>query len=251
AFNALHGRGGEDGTIQGLLECLEIPYTGSGVRASAIGMDKALTKKLLEAEGIPTPRSCLAGKQPGEKDAPPALPKEMAIPVVVKPNSEGSTLGISIVKKEDDLLPAIESARRYDDEVLIEEYVEGREMTVGILDGEALPVIEVVPKENFYDYDAKYTKGKTEYRVPAPLSPESSGELQELAVRTHQLLGCRGATRVDFRLDNGGRPFVLEINTVPGMTETSLLPKAAEAKGISYDDLVRRMVLAVPGGNRE
>ncbi|HEY5648979.1 MAG TPA: D-alanine--D-alanine ligase [Nitrospiria bacterium] len=248
AFNALHGRGGEDGTIQGLLESLGIPYTGSGVLASALGMDKAMTKKILVMDGIPTPESRVIRGQEDADKAVSELASGKGLPVVVKPNSEGSTLGVTIVDKPEALEAAIEASRKYDPVVLVESYIEGREITVGVLDGEALPVIEVVAEEDFYDFKAKYTKGKTEYRVPAPLSDEKSEAVQKLAVRTHELLGCRGATRVDFRMDQTSRPFVLEINTVPGMTETSLLPKAAAAAGITYDELVSRIVRSAAEG---
>jgi D-alanine-D-alanine ligase len=235
AFIALHGRGGEDGRIQAVLEWLGVPYTGSGVLASAVGMHKAMTKRLLEADNIPTPawrRSDGAGT--------PAIER---FPVVVKPACEGSTVGITIVKEPGHLAAAVESAARYGGEVLIEDYIDGHELTVAVLDGEPLPPIEIVPKEAFYTYEAKYTPGRCEYKLPPVHVTEASWrQAQELAARVHRLLGCVGATRVDFRVDPSGRPFVLEINTVPGMTETSLLPKAAAAAGLDYDALVVRML---------
>lgn len=248
AVNALHGRGGEDGTIQGLLECLGIPYTGSGVLASALGMDKEMTKKILGLDGISTPRSLVVHEAENTDEVVSRFPPGLGFPVVVKPNSEGSALGVTIVKDRAGFGPAVEAARAYDHKVLVEEYIEGSEITVGVLDGRALPVIEVVPEEGFYDFKAKYTKGKTEYRVPAPLPQEHTQAAQSLAVRTHNLLGCRGATRVDFRLDKKSKPYILEINTVPGMTETSLLPKAAKAEGMSYDELVACIVRLAPEG---
>jgi D-alanine-D-alanine ligase len=240
--NALHGRGGEDGTIQGLLEILGIPYTGSGVLASAIGMDKVMTKRFLEACGIPTPaysvlrspRSAAAGTR--------GLPDGLKCPVVVKPSCQGSTIGVTIVESPDGIQSAYAEAFRHGDEILVEEYIQGREVTAGILEEAPLPLVEIVPKEVFYDYKAKYTTGMTEYIVPARLPQDVTETVQGLALKTHQGIGCRGCTRVDFRVDQNGRPFVLEINTVPGMTETSLLPKAAAAAGILYDQLVARIV---------
>jgi D-alanine-D-alanine ligase len=240
--NALHGRGGEDGTIQGLLEILGIPYTGSGVLSSAIGMNKVMTKRLLDVHGIPTPtysvvrppRSAEAGRQ--------GLPAGFKCPVVVKPSCEGSTIGVTIVESPAGVQAAYAEAFRHGKEILVEEYIHGHEVTAGILEEAPLPLVEIVPKEAFYDYKAKYTKGMTEYIVPARLPHDVTQKVQELALKTHQVIGCRGCTRVDFRITPDGRPFVLEINTVPGMTETSLLPKAAAADGISYDQLVAKIV---------
>ncbi|MBI3596893.1 MAG: D-alanine--D-alanine ligase [Nitrospirae bacterium] len=245
--NALHGRGGEDGAIQGLLEILGIPYTGSGVLASAIGMNKVMTKCLLKAHGVPTPKysvlrsARLSGSEFRE------FPVGFEGPVVVKPSSEGSTIGITIVRDRASLEAAYREAFRHGEEILVEEYIEGHEATVGILQETPLPVIEIVPKGAFYDYRAKYTKEMTEYIVPARLPQEVSQRVQALALETHQIIGCRGCTRVDFRVDRSGRPFVLEINTVPGMTETSLLPKAAAAVGITYDQLVIKIVQSAIG----
>lgn len=242
AVNALHGRGGEDGTIQGLLETLGIPYTGSGVLASAIGMNKVVTKRLLEFHGIPTPRFSVLRSSPSAEALSGGLPVGFDCPVVVKPSSEGSTIGVTIVEDPAAIEAAYTRAFRHGDEILVEEYIEGHEVTVGIVEETPLPVIEIVPKEAFYDYEAKYTKGMTEYIVPARLSQELTREVQRLALKVHQLMGCRGCTRTDFRVHHHGRPFVLEINTLPGMMETSLLPKAALAAGITYDQLVAKMV---------
>jgi len=250
AVNALHGRGGEDGTIQGLLEILGIPYTGSGVLASAIGMNKVMTKRLLEASDIPTPSySVLRGSRSG--GGRPGLPAGLTFPVVVKPSCEGSTIGITIVKSAAGFEAACAEASRYGDEILVEAFIAGREVTAGLLDETPLPLVEIVPREAFYDFKAKYTQGMTDYRAPAPLSPDATKTLQDLALKTHRLIGCRGCTRVDFRIDPDGRPFVLEINTVPGMTETSLLPKAAAAAGLSYDQLVARIVQSALGAGGE
>jgi D-alanine-D-alanine ligase len=234
AFIALHGPGGEDGTIQGLLEILRVPYTGSGVQACAMAMDKVVTKALLEHHAIPVPRGLVRTKRERKT----ALPRGFGASVVVKPVDQGSTLGISIVRRSADLPVAVDKALRYGPHVLIEEYIEGRELTVGILNERALPVVEIVAPNGFYDYKAKYTAGASIYKVPAPISARHAKLVQALALKAHQCLGCRGASRVDFRLDPDGRPFVLEVNTVPGMTETSLLPMAAKAGHLSYEALV-------------
>jgi D-alanine-D-alanine ligase len=249
AFVALHGRGGEDGTIQGLLEAMGIAYTGSGVLASALAMNKKYSKWIFCERRLPTPPFTVLG----EGDAASAtwpLPR-LRPPLVVKPASEGSTLGVSLVRRKRELRPALRSAFRFGPEVLVEEYVPGRELTVGILGNEPLPVIEVVPRGGFYDYRAKYQGGLTEYLVPAPLSLQAVRRVQKLALDAHRALGCRGATRVDLRLSDRGRPCLLEVNTIPGMTMTSLLPKAARETGIEFDDLVERILLMAfeePGG---
>jgi len=234
AFIALHGPGGEDGTIQGMLEILGIPYTGSGVQACAVAMDKAMTKALLEYAGIPVPR--------GRVLATPArnarLPRGFRLPVVVKPVSQGSTVGITIVRRARDLPTAMGTALEFGPEILLEDYIEGRELTVAVLNGRPLPVVEIIAPHGFYDFAAKYTPGACTYKAPAPLGARQTTLLQTLALAVHRRLGCRGASRVDFRMDRKGRPFVLEINTVPGMTETSLLPMAAKAAGLSYEALV-------------
>ncbi|HTP42149.1 MAG TPA: D-alanine--D-alanine ligase [Nitrospiria bacterium] len=241
AFIVLHGRGGEDGQIQSVLEWAGIPYTGSGVLASAIGMNKAVTKQLMHVDGIPTPQwfRWRRGASP---------PPVERFPLVVKPTSEGSTVGVSIVTAPGDLPDALEQAGRYDGDVLIEEYIDGAELTVAVLDGEPLPPIEIVPKESFYNYEAKYTPGRCEYRLPPVNVTEPVWrEAQGFAARLDRLLGCAGATRVDFRVDRAGRPWVLEINTVPGMTEASLLPKAAAAAGLRYDEVVLRILASAQG----
>lgn len=240
AFIALHGSGGEDGTIQGLLEVLRIPYTGSGVKACAVAMDKAMTKALLAHHKIPVPRGFVRTRHERSK----ALPRGFKWPVVVKPVSEGSTLGVTIVQTPREFMAGLKTALQYGPSVLVEEYIEGRELTVGVLNDRPLPVVEIVPPHGFYDYAAKYTPGASIYKAPAPLSGPRTKLIQRLALAVHQRLGCRGATRVDFRLDGRGRPFVLEINTVPGLTETSLLPMAAKAARLSYEALVEAMLLS-------
>ena len=250
AFVALHGRGGEDGTIQGLLESLGIPYTGSGVLSSALAMDKKFSKWVFCARGIPTAPFAVIGRD-GKAGRSWPVPS-LAPPVVVKPTRGGSTIGVSLVKRKKDLQAALKEAFRYGCEALVEKYVPGRELTVGVLSGKALPVVEVVAEGGFYDYGAKYASGTTRYLVPAPLAPAAARRLQKIAVAAHEALDCRGATRVDFRLSPQGRPYVLEINTIPGMTETSLLPKAAREAGLSFDALVEWILLdAVAGGQRQ
>ncbi len=234
AFIALHGPGGEDGTIQGMLEVLRVPYTGSGVQSCALAMDKAVTKVLLEQAGLPVPRGFVRAQEDRKKP----LPSGFKFPLVVKPVNEGSTLGITIVRKRKDMPKALTAAYAYGPNALIEEFIDGRELTVGILNGKPLPVVEIIPQGGFYDFAAKYTVGASAYKAPAPLPGRTAKNLQELALAVHDRLGCQGATRVDIRLDRKGRPHVLEINTVPGMTETSLLPMAAKAARVSYEDMV-------------
>ena len=231
AFLALHGPGGEDGSIQGFLETLGIPYTGSGVHASAVGMHKVTTKTVLAAHGIPVP----AGSA------------KLRWPVVVKPASEGSTIGVTIVKKPAQWDEALALAHRYDRDAMVEAYIPGHEVTVSLLGRKdevplALPAVEIVAPDGFYDFSAKYEKGKTRYLCPAPLASAITKQIRNLALRTYDVLGCAGAARVDFRITPRGRPYVLEINTVPGMTETSLLPMAAAQAGIEYEELTERIL---------
>ncbi len=239
-FVALHGTYGEDGTIQAALELAGKTYTGSGVLSSAVAMDKAMSKRVFEREAIPTPHwMLLEAGVPGR-----TLDTSLlgGYPLIVKPNAEGSTVGLSIVRHPSELDPALEKAGRHDQQVLVEQYIEGRELTVAVVGEEAYPIVEIKPKSGFYDYEAKYTKGKTEYICPAPLDKELARHVRELAVECAAVLSCRGAVRVDFRLSEDDEPYVLEVNTVPGMTPTSLVPMAAQAKGLSYDQLVGRMV---------
>lgn len=240
AFLSLHGKGGEDGTIQGLLESMGIPYTGSGVLGSAVAMDKKYSKWIFTGRRLPTPAFTMLDASSLEGRGWPC--PQLRPPVVVKPPTEGSTIGVSLVKKAGHLRPALKEALRYGKEAMVEKYIPGRELTVGILGDRALPVIEVVVEGGFYDYGAKYRSSTTQYLVPAPVHAATSRRLQALAVKAQVALGCRGATRVDFRLDPHGKAWLLEINTIPGMTETSLLPKAAAAAGIGFDELVEWML---------
>ena len=237
-FIALHGAGGEDGTIQGMLETQRVPYTGSGVQACAMAMDKVVTKALLEYHGIPVPRGLVRTRS--ERNA--RLPRGFALPVVVKPINQGSTVGISIVRRPQELAAAIQLALKYGATVLVEEYIKGRELTVGVVNDSPLPVVEIEAPQGFYDYAAKYTRGASVYKAPAPIPARTSKLLQSLALEVHRRLGCRAATRVDFRLDERGRPFVLELNTVPGMTEMSLLPMAAKVAHLTYEGLVEAIL---------
>lgn len=249
AFLALHGGAGENGTIQSLLSSAGMPYTGSGPRASALAMDKALTKWIMEAVGIPTPRWELL-TYPWDQGYPPAegLPAIPSLPAVVKPAAEGSSVGVTIVGEPGEWEPAVraawDAAERIPGEplrILIEEYIPGRELTVSVLGGRALPVVEIIPREGFYDYRNKYTKGRTEYRAPADLGDAETRRLQDHSVRLFRTLGCRGMARADFRLAPGGEPFCLEINTIPGLTSLSLLPMSAATEGIEFGVLLEEI----------
>ena len=237
-FIALHGAYGEDGTIQGGLEYLKIPYTGPGVMASSIAMNKVMTKRILLSHEIMTPDYTV----PASSDTEVAVPSG-GYPLVVKPVAEGSSLGMSIVTDAADLEPALLKAREFSRQVMIESYIPGIELTAAVLHGEALPLIEIRARGGVYDYQAKYTKGFSEYLVPAPLEESIEHQVKELAIASARALGCdRGAVRVDFRLDMANQPYVIEINTVPGMTETSLLPQAAEAGGMDFVTLIDRIL---------
>jgi len=235
AFIALHGPFGEDGTIQGFLESLGIPHTGSGVLASALAMHKALCKEFLAVHDLPTPAWEVFRK--GE-----AAVLHLAPPVVVKPCRQGSSIGISMVPKKSGFRAALAKAFRYDDVALAERCIRGRELTVGVLGDKALPVVEIVPKAGFYDYRSKYDEGGSRHLVPAPIPVASALAAQRAAVTACRLLGCRGAARVDMMLDRGDRVHLLEVNTVPGLTPTSLLPDAARAAGLPFGKLVQEMI---------
>lgn len=247
AFLALHGPGGEDGSIQGFLETIGMPYTGSGVQASAVGMHKVVTKTLLAAHAIPVPRGTVVQRGHAPSLAKVLKTAKLTLPVVVKPASQGSTIGVTIVRRTGQWREALALAHRYDPDAMVEAFIPGHELTVGILgspDGtlSVLPPVEIVAPDGFYDFSAKYQKGKTRYLCPAPLPGKIIKQIGEMGRRTFQVLGCEGAARVDFRITPKGRPYVLEINTVPGMTETSLLPMAAGQAGIDYDQLVVRIL---------
>lgn len=246
-FNAVHGLYGEDGCLQGILEMLGVPYTGSGVLASAVAMDKVASKRIFQASAIPTPR-CLILCEDDETDPIAEILDKFSLPVVVKPAAQGSSIGVVIVKQREELEPALETAFKYGHEVLVEEFIPGKEITVAVmmLDGhaEALPVINIVPHSGTYDFKSKYTKGETEYLVPAPIGEEATRKAQEAALQAYKIIGCRGVARADLILDEKGDIFLLEINTVPGMTETSLVPKAAASKGLSFPELCEKILLS-------
>ena len=233
-FIALHGRFGEDGGVQALLDARGIPYTGSGAEASRAAMDKAVTRARLQAAGLPVP--------PGVVLTRPAAAPPLACPLIVKPLCQGSSLGCRVVTHPDAWPAAQEEAWRYDGAIVVERFIEGRELTVGILGDRALPAIEIRAPGDRYDYTAKYTAGRTAYLVPAPLDPATACEAGRLAGAVFRALGARGFGRVDFRMDRDGRLFVLELNTIPGFTETSLLPKAAAAAGLAFPELCVRIL---------
>jgi D-alanine-D-alanine ligase len=239
-FNALHGRWGEDGCVQGLLEAMGIPYTGSGVLASAMGMDKVVAKAMFKSLGIPVIdyRVFPAGR--AAAIAPSDLP--FGIPCVVKPSGEGSSVGVHLVKDPAKLGDACRDAASFKGDVIVERYVKGIEVNVAVLDGKALGAIEIVPANEFYDYAAKYTAGTTQYFYPARIPEAHRARVMEAAEGAHRGLGCAGVTRVDFIVAADGTPFILEINTLPGMTATSLVPKIAAGLGIPFPELCERIL---------
>ncbi len=240
-FIALHGGFGEDGQVQRYLQKQGVKYTGSGPEASNMAMDKNATKELAVQNGVPTPtwqmvqNDCIK------------IPDILSVPCVVKPNTEGSTFGLTIVREESEFAEAIKLAGKYSNDIMIEEYIPGRELTVGILGEKALPIVEIIPHAGLFDYESKYTVGKSKYICPAKIVKELTDKIQYDALKIYNALGCRHYGRVDFRLDND-RHHLLEANTLPGMTSTSLLPKAAQAAGISYNQLIEEIInLAIEG----
>ena len=235
-FLALHGTYGEDGTVQRQLDKVGVPYTGCDAEASRVAFDKFLTKQRCVSAGVPTARFALI-------DSPAARwPMGWDPPVVLKPVRQGSSVGLQFVERVSDWSKALAEAMRFDSQVLIEEKITGRETTVGVLDGKPLPVVEVRPKTGVYDYQSKYTSGATEYLCPAPFDKETTTRIQTAAMGAFKVIGGRDYARVDVMVNGGGRPLVLEVNTLPGMTETSLLPKAAAAAGLSYAELCQKMI---------
>lgn len=234
AFIALHGPGGEDGVIQGLLEWMEIPYTGSDVTSSAVSMNKVLTKWIWQANQIPTlPMHLVTTEADYQQQI-----TELGFPLCVKPISEGSSVGVTRVENWDGVASAITAASQYNSQVMLEPWIDGRELTVGIVGDYALPVIEIQPKTNFYNYKNKYTAGMTEYLCPAPIAEPLAQQIRSLALKAFNLLGCRHWGRVDLMLDNNEGIWLLENNTIPGMTATSLVPKAAKIEGVGFEQLV-------------
>jgi D-alanine-D-alanine ligase len=268
AFLALHGRYGEDGCVQGLLELLGIPYTGSGVLASSLAMNKAKAKETLRWHNLPTAPGYVVdlsrgrdGARGGEHGDGPGAADIVAhhgsfgFPVMVKPAGEGSSLGVRIARDELELEAAVEQALRFDDEVLVERYIEGTEISVGILDGKALGAVEIVPRRGFYDFQSKTSTGRSDYHLPARLSPERYRSALRLGVMAHEALGCEGATSVDLIVSERGNEIILEVNTLPGMDPNSLLPRIAAGAGLAFEDLVEEMLagarLRAHGHHRE
>jgi len=244
AFIALHGRFGEDGTVQGVLEWLGIAYTGSGVLASALAMDKLRSKLLWHAEGLPTPPHAVLTKDSNLR----MVARKLGVPLMVKPASEGSSIGMSKVGSAAGLDEAYALAANYDPVVIAEKFIDGTELTAGILGDQVLPLIKIETPRDFYDYEAKYIANDTRYIVPCGLSAARERDMQALCLRAFRALGCRGWGRVDLMLNRQGRAFLLEVNTVPGMTDHSLVPKAARAVGMSYEDLCLRILEAAHVG---
>lgn len=245
-FLALHGRDGEDGTIQELLEILGLPYTGSGVSACIRCTDKVLAKHHLEDAGLPTPDFVsfteTAFKQLGAAEALGEIAERIGFPMVVKPADQGSALGLRVAESAADVPGALVAALSYSSKVLLEQYIAGRDLAVSVLDGVALPIVEAMPETGMYDFDARYEIGRSRFVCPADLPAEVTERAQTLAVQVHELLGCRDVSRVDILLDADGGLHVLEANVIPGLTETSLLPQAADAAGIRFDDLIARLI---------
>ena len=237
-WNALHGTWGEDGAVQGLCACLRIPCTGSGVLASALAMDKVMSKRIFESNAVPTPRwRLLPHDGPSDGGDAAAALADWDLPCVIKPANEGSSVGVAIVERRDELAAAVAGARRYHGPVIVEDYIAGTEVFVGILNGAVLGSVEVRPTTKFYDYDAKYHRTDTKYLVPPELPNSVIARSERLALAAYVALGCSGHARPDLRIANDGEPYVLEVNTLPGMTKTSLLPKIAASIGIDYTAL--------------
>ena len=242
-WNALNGTYGEDGAVQGLCSCLGLPCTGSGILASALAMDKVMSKRIFESNSVPTPRWALLphdGPADG-RDADSAL-ATWQLPCVVKPANEGSSVGVSIVEDRAQLADAVAEARRFHGQVIVEDYIAGTEVFVGILDGKVLGSVEVRPATKFYDYEAKYKRTDTQYLIPPELPRAITERAEELALAAYTALGCSGHARPDLRISTAGEPFVLEVNTLPGMTKTSLLPKIARAAGMDYATLCEQIL---------
>lgn len=235
AFVCLHGRFGEDGAVQGVLEMMGIPYTGSGIMASALAMNKIFAKKIFQTSGLTVAPYRVLRR--GD-----AAALGFQLPVVIKPSQEGSSVGVSIVKDETQVAPALELAFAYDEEILVEQFIKGREIQVGILEDKALGAIEIVPKNEFYDFEAKYTPGMAEHILPAPLPPPLYDKVLAAGEEAHRALGCSGYSRVDFLVTEQAECYLLEVNTLPGMTALSLLPEIAGGAGIGFEELVERIV---------
>ena len=242
-FSALHGKWAEDGTIQSLLELRGLKYTGSKVLASALAMDKEMSKLIFRQEGVETPDWLTLNSMNIEpKKIINYIKNQIGFPCIIKPNDQGSTVGLKLVKEESEVEEAVKVALQFSSKALVEKYIPGRELTVAILINEPLPVLEIVPKSGLYDYKSKYTSGMSEYIVPAKISEETEKKAQQQALKAFHSLGCEGYARVDFRLSNNNELYCLEVNTLPGMTPLSLVPKAAKAVGISFEELIKRII---------
>lgn len=242
-FIILHGGAGENGTIQALLDLVNVPYTGSGVLASALAMDKNMAKQIFTANGVPTPDFFIIDKSETKTidEIARRIDESIRYPVIVKPNSQGSSVGLSIVKSEDQLAASLELGLQYGDRLLFEKFIAGREFTVSVLGNEPLPLVEIIPEGGLYDYEHKYIAGKTNKVCPVDLPENLQKIIQQIGLKAFQSLGCQGFGRVDFRLDKDNKPFCLEVNTLPGMTATSLVPKAARAAGIEFPQLLDKI----------
>lgn len=250
AFIAMHGGSGEDGTIQGLLDSLDIRYTGSGVLASALAMDKTMSKRLFLENNIKTP-SFLTVREGADQNLTKRIKAEIGYPVIFKPPCQGSTIGMSVVKRESEVKDALALGFNYEKELLVEQFVKGVEITVGVLGNEkpiALPPIEITTETGFYDYKTKYTTGLSSHIFPARISKANEKIAQEAAVKAHKVLGCKGFSRADFMVPKNAEPLMLEVNTIPGLTKLSLFPDAAKAGGISFEELIKKLIsLALAG----
>jgi len=241
AFIALHGRLGEDGVIQGVLEKLEIPYTGSGVKASQMAFNKILTQKALQAAGLPVAAYyCITDGR--SVDFKTAWSQIKSTPLVVKAACEGSSIGVHIVRHPSEWEPAFKNAMSYGPQVIVEQFIKGREFTAGIFDNEALPLVEICPKSNFFSFNAKYQKGATQYICPAEINENLTRKIKEISLKAYEVLGCEGFARVDLRVDDNEQPFILEVNTIPGFTGTSLFPKAAREAGYSFVQVCEKLL---------
>lgn len=246
-FNAIHGRFGEDGVLQGVLTMLGIPFTGSGVLASAVAMDKAISKQIFKAAGVPTPRAIYYHDTDNIAAVIADIKSQFRFPLVIKASAQGSSIGVYIVYRESDIESSLVAAFELNDRVIAEEFIDGRELTVALLGKEtmsAMPIIEIVPRTGRYDYQAKYTKGYTDYLVPAQLDNITTLLVKRTAAAAATALRCRGIARVDMMLDKQGNVYVLEVNTMPGMTATSLVPKAADAMGMDFSELCEKILLS-------
>lgn len=248
-FNAIHGRYGEDGALQGVLEMAEIPYTGSGIMAHSVGMNKKVSKDVFKGAHIPTAESIsYNGNLQSKEDIIKHIEDTFSLPVVLKPATQGSSIGVTIVKEQDQLAKAVTEALTYDPILVVEQFLNGREFTVSVLDGKALAIIEIRPHSGEYDYASKYTTGATDYLVPAPISEDMTKEMQAIGELVYREVQASGAIRVDVMTDDKDNMYVLEYNTIPGMTATSLVPKAAKEMGIDFPELCEKILLTAGYG---